>query len=122
MDFNDSPQEADFRGACRSFLEANAKRNEGAPGVWRWQGKMSLADAVARAREWQGKKADAGFACIQWPKEHGGAGLSLMHAIIYDQEESEFEVPRGHRRARLEHLRAADDGVRDRPAEETLPT
>jgi len=46
MDFNDSPQEADFRSACRSFLDRNARRNEGAPGVWRWQGKMSLADAV----------------------------------------------------------------------------
>jgi alkylation response protein AidB-like acyl-CoA dehydrogenase len=95
MDFNDSPQEADFRSACRTFLDRNATRNEGAPGVWRWQGKMPLADAVARAREWQGKKADAGFACITWPKEHGGAGLSLMHAIIYDQEEANYEVPRG---------------------------
>ena len=95
MDFNDSPHEAEFRGACRAWLDANAKRTEGAPGVWRWQGKMSLADAVERAREWQGKKADAGYACINWPKEHGGAGLTLMHSIIYDQEESAFEVPRG---------------------------
>ncbi|HVR29967.1 MAG TPA: acyl-CoA dehydrogenase family protein, partial [Thermoanaerobaculia bacterium] len=95
MDFNDSPQEAEFRGECRAFLERNAKRSDGAPGVWRWQGKMSLDDAVARAKEWQGKKSDAGFACIHWPKEHGGAGLSLMHSIIYDQEEAGFEVPRG---------------------------
>ena len=48
-------------------------------------------------------------------------GLSLMHAIIYDQEESELRGAARVRRARPEHLRAAADGLRHRPAEEALP-
>ena len=121
MDFNDSPQEAEFRGACRSFLEANAKRSEGGPGVWRWQGKMSLADAVARAREWQGKKADAGYAvhALAQGVRRRGPARSCTHHL----RPGGVEVRRAARvlRHRLEHLRAGDDGLRHRGAEEALP-
>ncbi len=93
-----------------------------APGVWRWQGKMSLADAVARAREWQGKKADAGFACIHWPKEHGGAGPLADARHHLRPGGVELRSAARVRRARPEHLRAADrwPTPRDR-AEEALP-
>ncbi len=95
MDFNDSPQESEFRAECRAWLEANAEPLDSASAAFRWQAKMSLDEAVQSARDWQAKKAEAGFACITWPKEHGGQGLSLMHKIIYDDEEKGFEVPRG---------------------------
>jgi alkylation response protein AidB-like acyl-CoA dehydrogenase len=95
MDFKDTPEEAEFRAECRDFLEANARPNRGAPGVWRWQGRMSLDEAVQRARDWQGTKHDAGFACITWPEEYGGRGLGLLHRIIFDEEEQHFDVPRG---------------------------
>ncbi|MDX1383368.1 MAG: acyl-CoA dehydrogenase family protein [Thermoanaerobaculia bacterium] len=95
MDFNDSPAEAEFRASCVAFLAANAEPNEGAAGIWRWEDRMSLDEAVGAARAWQRTKHENGFACIQWPEEHGGRGLSLMHKIIFDQEEAKYDVPRG---------------------------
>ena len=95
MDFNDTRQESEFRAECRAFLQASASPNEGAAGVWRWEATMTLDEAVTAARDWQGKKHEAGFACIQWPEEYGGRGLGLMHKIIFDDEEARYEVPRG---------------------------
>jgi len=48
---------------------------------------------VQRSKEWQRQKADAGFACITWPKEFGGRGGTPMQQVIYDQEEAAFDVP-----------------------------
>ena len=42
--------------------------------------------AVARA--WQAAKADAGHACISWPREWGGAGGTAIANAIFNQEES----------------------------------
>ncbi|MEE2778840.1 MAG: acyl-CoA dehydrogenase family protein [Acidobacteriota bacterium] len=95
MDFNDTPQEAEFRAECRAFLQANATPNKGAGGVWHWESEMTHEEAVTTARAWQGTKHANGFACIQWPEEWGGRGLGLMHKIIFDEEEANYAVPRG---------------------------
>jgi acyl-CoA dehydrogenase len=68
MDFNDTPEEAEFRATARAWLEANAERlktGERPPGL------ESRADptTIQRAQAWQAKKADAGWASITWPKE-----------------------------------------------------
>ncbi len=92
MDFNDTPEEAAFRAEARAWLEANATRAEA--GARR--NAMSEAESievVQAAKAWQKKKADAGWACITWPKEYGGRGASAMEAAIWRQEEAQFEVP-----------------------------
>lgn len=93
MDFNDTPEELAFRHECREWLAANAepKRLDRASAI----AHLPLEEALARARDGQGRKADAGFACIHWPREHGGRGLTLMHSIVYSQEEDHFDVPKG---------------------------
>ncbi len=53
------------------------------------------AEGLRRAKEWQAKKADAGFAAITWPTQWGGRGGSQMQQVIYNQEEAEYSVPRG---------------------------
>jgi alkylation response protein AidB-like acyl-CoA dehydrogenase len=40
------------------------------------------------ARAWQGVKADAGYACLSWPKERGGAGGTQIEEAIFNQEEA----------------------------------
>jgi len=93
MDFNDTPEEAAFRAEARSWLEANAEplapgqRREPPSGV---EGRKGLLD---RARAWQAKKADAGWACITWPKEFGGRGATAIQNVIWNQEEAKFDVP-----------------------------
>ena len=94
MDFNDTPQEAEFRAKCRAWLEANAelktKKTNSAKNMN--VGTKSLLEAAA---EWQKKKYDAGWAMIHWPKEFGGIGATPIERIIWAQEESKFNVPKG---------------------------
>ncbi|MDC2982662.1 acyl-CoA dehydrogenase family protein [Pseudomonadota bacterium] len=94
MDFNDTPQEAEFRAKCRAWLEDNAelktKKTNSAKNMN--VGNKSLLEAAA---EWQKKKYDAGWAMIHWPKEFGGIGATPIERIIWAQEESKFNVPKG---------------------------
>ncbi|MBW2363423.1 MAG: acyl-CoA dehydrogenase family protein [Deltaproteobacteria bacterium] len=92
MDFNDTPDEATFRAQARSWLETNAKPL----GDGERRGALAEPEdreAVDRSQAWQKQKADAGWACITWPKEYGGRGATPMQAAIWAQEEQCFEVP-----------------------------
>jgi alkylation response protein AidB-like acyl-CoA dehydrogenase len=83
VDFNDSPTEAAFRARARTWLEVNATQHaQGQPSDW----KARLIEAKA----WQAKKAAAGFACIAWPQEWGGAGGSPVEQVIFNQEEARY--------------------------------
>jgi alkylation response protein AidB-like acyl-CoA dehydrogenase len=87
MDFNDSAEEAAFRAAARGWLLSNAPRFEGASASWQ--------EGLARARQWQATKFEAGWACIRWPKQYGGRGGTAVEDIIFAQEEERFDLPRG---------------------------
>ncbi len=93
MDFEDSPEDARFRSEVRSWLESNAEPLGSSPGT-RVAPKID-AKFVQHARAWQQKKAQAGFACITWPKEYGGAAGTPIQDVIFKQEESKFRTPRG---------------------------
>ncbi|MGE0657936.1 MAG: acyl-CoA dehydrogenase family protein [Reyranellaceae bacterium] len=93
MDFNDTPEEAAFRKEVRAWLDANAKRKDADRKASR--ARMEEVDALPRAREWQAKKARAGYARITWPKEYGGMGGTPIQQVIYSQEEDDYLVPTG---------------------------
>ena len=93
MDFNDTPDEAAFRAEARAFLTANADLKAGIRPMLRQSGLD--ADGVQRCKQWQGKKAAAGFAGLTWPKRFGGKEASPILQVIYNQEEEAFAVPRG---------------------------
>ncbi|WP_448577858.1 acyl-CoA dehydrogenase family protein [Thermaurantiacus sp.] len=90
MDFNDTPAEAEYRAQVRAWIEANASEYLSPP-----EKPWGLDEFVARSKAWQAKKHDAGYAGLTWPKEVGGQGLSPMHQIIFNQEESRTFVPTG---------------------------
>jgi alkylation response protein AidB-like acyl-CoA dehydrogenase len=90
MDFNDSADEAAYRAKVRSWLEANAKRKRGDGGEdLEVEGDLSLQ----ASRDWQAKKAAAGFAQITWPEAWGGQGGTPIQQVIFNQEEAHFDVP-----------------------------
>jgi alkylation response protein AidB-like acyl-CoA dehydrogenase len=97
MDFNDTPEEAAFRGEVRRFLDAEAptKRASAPVPSRRLLGDPDWREAVKRAKQWQAKKADAGFAAITWAKQWGGREGSPIEQIIYNQEEAHYVVPKG---------------------------
>ncbi|HLJ64837.1 MAG TPA: acyl-CoA dehydrogenase family protein [Stellaceae bacterium] len=94
MDFEDTHEEAAFRMRVRQFLDAHAERRaSGAPQGYRTG--QEEPGALPRAKAWQALKARHGFAALSWPLEWGGAGASPIEQVIYAQEESNYQVPRG---------------------------
>ena len=92
MDFNDTPEEAAYRKQVRAWLDKNATRKADAKGM---ELPRDLNELIAQSKAWQAKKADAGYACITWPKEWGGGGGTTIQNVIYGQEESNYLVPGG---------------------------
>lgn len=94
MDFNDTPEEAAFRAQARAFLEANCKpkvaRNAA---LGRPASEEQEASYLARAKAYQAKKAQAGFAGLTWAPAHGGRGLAPIFSVIFGQEEARFDAP-----------------------------
>lgn len=86
MDFNDTPEEADYRAAARAWLDTNVPEHKAMP----------HDDDLAAARAWQARKAAAGYAQITWPKEWGGGGGSPIQSVIFGQEEARHPVQYGY--------------------------
>jgi alkylation response protein AidB-like acyl-CoA dehydrogenase len=93
MDFNDTPVEAEFRAEVRSWLDANARPRQGRRSLNR---RIDSERGLALAREWQAKKADAGYAVMHFPKEYGGQGRPILYNVIFEEEESRYDVPVGY--------------------------
>ncbi|HXQ45600.1 MAG TPA: acyl-CoA dehydrogenase family protein, partial [Caulobacteraceae bacterium] len=97
MDFTDSPQEAAYRAKAKAWLETNApKYARGADSVGEESDGGVDWDDMKRAKAWQAKKAEAGYAQITWPKEWGGGGGTPIESVIFGQEEARFGVGAGY--------------------------
>jgi alkylation response protein AidB-like acyl-CoA dehydrogenase len=94
MDFDDTAEEAKFRSTVRAFLDANAKRKDPSA-VAGYRAGHDRPQALDEAKAWQGKKFKAGYAGITLPKEWGGQGGTAIQQVIFDQEEQNYQVPRG---------------------------
>jgi alkylation response protein AidB-like acyl-CoA dehydrogenase len=93
MDFEDSLADKAYRAAARDWLAENAAPRRGG---WDTGLGADIGPAeLAAARDWQRRKADAGYAAITVPQAYGGGGGTAMQQVIYRQEESRFRVPAG---------------------------
>jgi alkylation response protein AidB-like acyl-CoA dehydrogenase len=90
MDFNDTPQEAEFRAKVKAWLQEAAAEYLSPP-----EKPWGLEEFVTRSKAWQLKKFEAGYVGITWPKAIGGQGLTPMNQIIFNQEEGRTFVPNG---------------------------
>lgn len=88
MDFSDTVEEAAYRAQVRTWLEANAPERTGVS-----DGDLEDPAGLDAARAWQRTKADAGYACITWPRQWGGGGGAAWQAVIFAQEEQRFLTP-----------------------------
>lgn len=73
-----------FRAECRDWLHDNI------PGERR---PMDAADAIDFDKAWQRRLFDAGWAGINWPKEYGGRGLSILQQVIWLEEYARAHAP-----------------------------
>ncbi len=92
MDFSDTPEEAAFRAEARAWLEANAEPlapGESPSGLT----ERDDPDLIKSSQAWQAKKKDAGWACLTWPTEYGGRGVTSIQNVIWGQEEAKLRTP-----------------------------
>jgi len=92
VDFRDSPEDAAFRQEVREFLARELPKGFGRPGQ-----EAELWDGIDRYgfyREWTKKLARKGWIAPHWPKEYGGAGLSVMQQFILNEEFARARAPR----------------------------
>ena len=94
MDFTDTPEEAEFRREARDWLDANAPRGTDTTNKFKVGGGDETL-ALREAKDWQARKAEAGWVGIHWPKAFGGRELPPSYTVIYHMEESNYLVPRG---------------------------
>jgi alkylation response protein AidB-like acyl-CoA dehydrogenase len=90
MDFDFTPEQEAFRKEVRQWLETNL------PDDLRGRAfAASRADheEVRRLRAWQKKMYEAGYIGIDWPREFGGRGASIVEVIILYQEMARAESP-----------------------------
>ena len=114
MDFEDSPEEAEFRSEVRSWLEANAPSEKRRRGRSAERARRRASGWQPPAR-WQAKKAKAGYARITWPKEWAAIGGTPMQQVIFNQEEGEVRRRRQQSvRHRARHVHPDPDGLRRR--------
>src|ERR1700727_504581 len=92
MNFDDTPQEAAFRAQAKTWIAANAPKQYEDELRKSSLGRTALkgANILDVAKAWQKKKADAGWACLHWPKEYGGRGATPIGRGSWQQEEGPF--------------------------------
>ncbi len=85
MNFEDNPAEATYRARVRDWIAAHRPDMSGLAPEENRNWHPAHKDV---ARLWQATKADAGYACISWPKERGGGGGTQIEEAIFNQEEA----------------------------------
>jgi alkylation response protein AidB-like acyl-CoA dehydrogenase len=84
MDIAFSAAERHFREECRDWLRDNVPEE---------QRPLDAADAIGFDKVWQRKLFDAGWDGINWPRDYGGRGLSLIEQVIWLEEYAKADAP-----------------------------
>jgi alkylation response protein AidB-like acyl-CoA dehydrogenase len=82
MDFNYNPEDEAFRAEFRTWLEQNM---DAATPLREALADEAAGDWEARIR-WHRKLNEGGWVAINWPREYGGRGASILQNIIYQDE------------------------------------
>ena len=86
MDFRFSAEEEAFRREVHDYVE-----KECPPDL---RGKdVNFFQQVGNLFAWRAKLAKKGWVAPAWPKEYGGAGMSIMEQFIYNLETAHLRAP-----------------------------
>ncbi len=101
MDFDFTPEQEAFRKEVRQWLERTLPEDLRGRGF-----AASRADQaeVSKLRAWQKTMYEAGYVGIDWPREFGGRGATLVEQIILYQEMARAESPQPVNRGGLSML------------------
>ena len=91
MDFNYTPEEVQFRKDLRKWLENALPQGWG-------ENVFEPEDEDERAMfrlDWERKLHSGGWSGINWPKEYGGRGATLIERAIFAEEMARVRAPEG---------------------------
>jgi alkylation response protein AidB-like acyl-CoA dehydrogenase len=90
VDFDYPPEAEVFRAEFRAWLDVNLAEEDRRGD----HADLELgSEQLGRLRAWNAKLADAGFAAIAWPPEHGGRGAGIMEQVVFAEEMSRSQAP-----------------------------
>jgi len=78
----------EFRLRARAWLEQMDRTH----GLEVRRGRDQVAD-LALGRDYMARRAEAGFAGINWPADMGGQGLGYVEKLLFQTEEMRFHLP-----------------------------
>ncbi|MBY0287139.1 MAG: acyl-CoA dehydrogenase [Mycobacteriaceae bacterium] len=82
------PQQAEaFRDRIRTFLA------EHLPQSWPGGGALAPEERETFAHRWRQILADRGLVAVSWPREYGGAGLSVIEQVVLAEEFARAGAP-----------------------------
>jgi len=99
MDFSDSPEEAAFRNAVRDFLDTEmspslSRRGTGGAMFGGGGGRSDQPNYWTEMKSWLDKLNERGWVAPAWPKEYGGADLTVIEQFILSQEMATVGAPK----------------------------
>ncbi len=86
MDFRFTPKEEAFRQEVHEVIEKECPADLRGGGV-------NIMEEIGNLFAWRAKLAKRNWIAPAWPKEYGGAGMSIMEQFIYNQETARMRAP-----------------------------
>lgn len=83
------PTAAKFREELREWLAANKPKE-----LVGMSSDIAQRTDLPAVKQWADKLTEAGYMCVSWPKEYGGAGLTGVEVAVLNEEFARAEVPR----------------------------
>jgi alkylation response protein AidB-like acyl-CoA dehydrogenase len=91
MRLQDTAEEAAFRAEVREFIKKEAP---GTMDMAQLALERGIGGGMAAYQGWFKRLADRGWIVPAWPKDYGGAGMSVMQQFIYNEEMALARAPR----------------------------
>ncbi|MCW2667151.1 MAG: acyl-CoA dehydrogenase [Frankiales bacterium] len=89
MDITYPPEAEAFRERVRAFLGENL------PAGWTGLGALAEEEREQFRESWRRTLAEHQMLAVSWPKEYGGAGLSLVEQVVLAEEFARAGAPQG---------------------------
>ncbi len=86
MQFTYPPEAEELRAELRAWLTENLTddfRNHGPQAMF---GGGGARPDLINARAWSRSLYEGGWACIEWPREHGGRAATAAQQIVFAEE------------------------------------
>jgi alkylation response protein AidB-like acyl-CoA dehydrogenase len=91
VEFKDTAEEAAFRTEIRTFIKGNLPSAMADPDA---EGYANVSPEVEDFRkQWRSALGKKGWIAPHWPKEYGGAGMSVNEQFIFNEEMAESRAP-----------------------------